>query len=380
VDERIVKGWQTNKYLWMTLLFVAVYILLASRQGKLSVSIPVACGIFALAIVNAAARTWSAWTLGGANDDRRSWFFNLIDIALISAAVHVTGGIESELWLLYMVLFISEALYATYIQTRLVLAILCLCYLAVTLPAQWSAAYALTLASRLFFLVLVAQFARRLAHNREARNRELAALQEQIAASEERARIAREVHDGLGHALVSVILRLELCLRLLKRDPAQAEEMLKEEIPALRAAWNEGRDLAFHLRPWESDPAGFAPGLRRHLSRFAERTGIAVEMQITPENLSLPAEAEMGLTRILQEALTNIARHSRASGVTVNIAAEGRRLRCMIRDNGVGFAPEAQAGGFGLNAMRERAERLGGQFELSSRPQEGTTIEVTLPL
>jgi signal transduction histidine kinase len=380
VDERIVKGWQTNKYLWMTLLFVAVYIPFAALQGRLSVSIPVAYGMFALALANGAARTWSAWTLGGANDDRRSWIFNLVDIALISAAVSVTGGIESELWLLYMVLFISEALYATAMQTRLMLAILCCSYLAVTLPAQWSAAYALTYASRLFFLILVAHFARRLAHNREERNRELAALQEQIAASEERARIAREVHDGLGHALVSIILRLELSLRLLKKDPAQAEEILKEEIPALRAAWNEGRDLAFRLRPWESDPAGLASGLRRHLSRFAERTGIAVEMQLSPENLSLPAEMEMGLTRILQEALTNIAKHARADAVTVKITREGRRLHCLIRDNGVGFAPESENKGVGLSAMRERAERLGGQFRLFSRPEEGTAIEVTLPL
>jgi signal transduction histidine kinase len=380
VDERIIKGWQTNKYLWMTLLFVAVYVPFASRQGKLSVSIPLAYGLFALALINGAIRTWSAWTLGGANDDRRSWVFNLIDMALISVGVYITGGIESDLWLLYMVLFISEALYATHMQTRLVLAILCLCYLTVTLPAQWSASYALTLASRLFFLILVARFARRLAYNREERNRELAALREQIAASEERARIAREVHDGLGHALVSIILRLELSLRLLKKDPSQTEEILKEEIPALRAAWNEGRDLAFHLRPWESDPAGFVPGLRRHLSRFAERTGIAVEMQFSQEKISLPAEMEMGLTRILQEALTNIAKHARATGVSVHITMEGRRLRCVVRDNGVGFAVEAEDKGFGLNAMRERAERLGGQFQLSSRSEGGTTIEVTLPL
>jgi signal transduction histidine kinase len=359
--------WQVNKYLWITLVFLAIYIPFANAQGKFAVPLPQVYGILALAVVNGGLRTYCGWRRGGYNDER-GWVFTIVDVALISLAVRVSGGLQSDLWLLYFVILISETLFAPPPQTRLLSVLIAVGYLCGTWPEQVTPLYLLSLGVRVFFLYLVGSFGRRLSEDRERRNQEMGLLREQVAASEERARIAREVHDGLGHALVASILRLELCLRLIRRDPAQAEELLREEVPALRAAWNEGRDLA-----------GFAQGLRRHVSRFAERTGIVVNMELDDEIERLRPEIEMALMRIVQEALTNIAKHAQASEVAIQLRREKGRLHCEIRDNGVGFAPEEKSVHFGLDAMRDRAQQLGGEFHLTSKPGAGTTIEIHVP-
>lgn len=370
--------WQVNKYLWITLVFLAIYIPFASAQGKFTVPLPQVYGLLALAVVNGGLRTYCGWRRGGYNDER-GWVFTIVDVVLISLAVRVSGGLQSDLWLLYFVVLISETLFAPPRQTRLLSVLIAVGYLWGTWPKQVTPLYLLSLGVRVFFLYLVGSFGRRLSEDRERRNQEMGLLREQVAASEERARIAREVHDGLGHALVASILRLELCLRLIRRDPAQAEALLREEVPALRAAWNEGRDLAFHLRPWEPDPAGFAQGLRRHVSRFAERTGIVVNMELDEAIGRLRPETEMALMRIAQEALTNIAKHAQASEVAIRLRRERGRIRCTICDNGIGFEPEEKSVHFGLDAMRDRAQQLGGDFHLTSKSGAGTVIEVTVP-
>jgi signal transduction histidine kinase len=371
--------WEVNKYLWICLIFAAWFIQAARARNWITVPLPYAYGVYALAIANGAARSYRGFKYGG-NEGLYGWVFTLVDLILISIAVRITNGIYSELWLAYYVLLVSEALYSTRVQTSALNACIVACYVAATWFMHDAPNYWITVGIRMFFVVVVGSFGLRLSTDRERRQRELARLNEQVAASDERARIAREVHDGLGHALVASILRLELCRRLMKRDPAQAEAILEEEVPALRAAWNEGRNLAFHLRPWEKDLAGFANGLRRNVSRFAERTGIAVTLDMDDSRpWDLSADVELAVTRILQEALTNIARHAEASQVTVEVREAEGRVRCRVVDDGVGFEPEEKAGSFGMNAMRERAEKLGGALEVSSHPGAGTCVEATIP-
>jgi two-component system sensor histidine kinase DegS len=251
------------------------------------------------------------------------------------------------------------------------------------LGAAWSShtepGYWASISTRTFFLLVLGTLARRISGNREHRARELMRLQEQVAASEERARIAREIHDGLGHALVASILRLELCSWLIRKEPEEAERILQSEVPALRAAWNEGRDMAFHLRPWEREGRGFIETLRRHIGRFAERTGIAVDLDADDESWELPPDIEMTATRIIQEALTNIAKHARAKQASVCVDYEFGKLHCVIKDDGVGFEADAASGSFGLYAMQDRAERCGGTLRVQSRPGEGTTIDLVIP-
>jgi signal transduction histidine kinase len=204
-----------------------------------------------------------------------------------------------------------------------------------------------------------------------------------MATGEERARIAREVHDGLGHALVSIILRLELCSKLLRTAPDEAEEILKEEIPALRSAWNEGRDLAFHLRPWEMEvttAGGLTETLRNQIARFADRTGLSIQFETDELCSRLRPACAYGLTRIVQEALTNAVKHASASNIVVRLNCPARdKVVCTIADDGTGLPADTEPSGFGLQAMHDRAQALGGQFEITSSIGAGTRITVTLP-
>ncbi len=383
--------WHVNKYMWMCLGFVLVYLLVASAQRIFTAPPMVVWIVFGLALADGLSRTYIAYRRGGNLPTWLAWGYTYLDLGLIAAAIYITGGLQSDLWLLFFVVLIFETLYATPITKRVMNVSVAVAYLLATLPPQLHApsptlpfaVYLRIFGTRLFFLILISSLGRRLSANTAARNRELTLLREQMAAAEERARIAREVHDGLGHALVSSILRLELCSRLLSKAPEEAETILKEEIPALRAAWNEGRDLAFHLRPWEMDAAGtegLADVLRRHVGRFAERTGLSVHLDIADEDWKLRPDVAFGLTRIVQEALTNAAKHAQPAVMEVRLTrAEEGRVLCFIHDDGKGFDMAAGQVGVGLLAMRERAEALGGTLEVTSTPGAGTTVLANLP-
>jgi len=375
----ISEQWQINKYLWICLFFLGVFIPLAHARGWMRVPLTTAYGILAVAALNAAVRTYFGWK-GGGSTGKLGWLFTTIDVGLISVGVSLTGRLRSELWCVYFVLFVAESLYAAPGQTNLLIGLIVCGYFAATWTERYDPDYVYVVATRLFFLLIVGAFARRLSGNREIRNREVLRLSEHVAASEERARIAREIHDSLGHALVASILRLELCRRLIRPKPDEAEQILTDEVPALRAAWNEGRNLAFHLRPWESDKDGLAACLRKHVSRFAERTGLVVDLNIEVGDWRLPNEAELAVTRIFQEALTNVTRHAEANRVSATLRMESGALHGTIADDGIGFDADQKSGTFGLGAMRERAEKLGGTFRVFSRADEGTTIEFSIPI
>ncbi len=322
--------------------------------------------------------------------NREGLFTAALDVLLVSLSVHVTGGLNSDLWLVYFVVMIFELMFATAQQKRLIVGGIFGAYLCATLPTQLAAippvmpfgAYLRILASRLFFLVLVGSLSRRISRNALDHDRELSVLREQMATSEERARIAREVHDGLGHSLVSVILRLELCRRLFHSGPEEADTLLREEIVSLRGAWNESRDLAFHLLPWEKQTTSetLPDTLRRHLSRFAERTGVSAELRVEEPLRPLAADAVFGLIRIVQEALTNAAKHAQATHIAVTLISSptSPSLHCTITDNGIGFDTTAHPAGMGLETMRQRARALGGSLKVVSSPGQGVRIEVQL--
>ncbi len=410
----MLQQWQLNKYTWMSLGYALVYLPVAYRQHLFAVPLWAALVLFALGVASGCGRTYTAHHRGGKIYGFWSTFFNGAEIVLITAAVAITGGIQSDLWMLYFVVMIFESLYATRRNKLFLDFYITLAYLAATLPRQYYTAYSdptqvylRLLLSRLFFLIMVSALARRISANAEARNRELLLLREQIAGSEERARIAREVHDSLGHSLVSSILRLELCLRLIHKSPEEAETLLKEEIPALRAAWNEGRDLAFHLHPWDITGQEPLPDvLRRHIGRFAERTGLAIDFKVEDKiegkdrsksegksGWKISPSVAFELTRIVQEALTNAAKHAEAKQIVVSLRSQassstGKRaikmpsteIECCIEDDGVGFSAGTHQSGVGLANISERAAALGGSCRIESTLGAGTCLTIVLPL
>lgn len=380
--------WEVNKYLWMTLGFLFLYLVVAQLQGELRVPFWSAGLLFALAVLDGASRSYLAYRRGGFLPDALAWCYTLCDMLLISFAIRFTGGLNSDLWLVYFVVMIFESLYSTRLQKLLIDVAVLLAYLLATLPQEFlqhpapapPVAFLRILIARYFFLVLVGSLGRRISLNGRKQDQELALLRAQMATTEERGRIAREIHDGLGHALVSSILRLELCARLIPRKPEEATELLKEEIPALRAAWNESRDLAFQLQPWEYEGADLPTVLRRHIARFAERTGLPVDLKVQEESWNIRPEMAFALTRIVQEALTNTAKHAHATHVEISLeTTPDNRCRCTIQDDGEGFDPDATFGGVGLQGMRERVSKLGGDFQVVSEQGKGVRIVIIAP-
>ncbi|QHD09397.1 sensor histidine kinase [Pseudomonas sp. R76] len=213
----------------------------------------------------------------------------------------------------------------------------------------------------------------------EAQLRELSAHLETVR-EEEKARIAREVHDELGQMLTVLKLETSMCeLAYAQLDPGLNERLhsMKRLIAQL---FQLVRDVATALRPPILD-AGIGSAIEWQARRFEARTQIPCLVQV-PDNLPALSDAKaIGLFRILQEALTNVMRHAQAHTVELTLSVEGTELRLTISDDGVGFI-EAQGRpvSFGVVGMRERVLMMGGRLSLHSELGEGTTLSVTVPL
>ncbi|WP_347242049.1 histidine kinase [Thermus sp.] len=204
---------------------------------------------------------------------------------------------------------------------------------------------------------------------------------EELAINEERTRIAREIHDGLAQSLAFMALKLDLAERLLAKDQEAALKALREVKDALRAQIREVRRSIFALRPIDLERYGFLESVRRYAQAFAEQAGFRVLLSL-PERVGLSQASELVLFRVLQEALTNAAKHGKPTRVEVVLEPLGERgARLTVRDNGKGFqSPEAAGlGGFGLTQMRERVEARGGRFLVRSEPGKGTEVVAEVP-
>jgi signal transduction histidine kinase len=205
---------------------------------------------------------------------------------------------------------------------------------------------------------------------------------EELALTEERNRIAREIHDGIAQALAFMALKLDLSERLLQTDLRRATEELQQVKETLRGQIREVRRSIFALRPIDLERYGFLESVRRYASAFAEQAGFRLRLSL-PENLELSQASELVFFRVLQEALTNAAKHGRPGLVQVKLTSQGERGGVLeISDNGRGFRAGATAdgmGGFGLTQMRERVEARGGRFAVESVEDKGTRVRAELP-
>lgn len=209
--------------------------------------------------------------------------------------------------------------------------------------------------------------------------RDLSAHLESVR-EEEKARIAREVHDELGQMLTVLKLEVSMCeLAYAGLDPGLGErlETMKRLIAQL---FQLVRDVASALRPPILD-AGIASAVEWQARRFEARTQIPCLVQVPDHPPALSDAKATGLFRILQEALTNVIRHAQAHTVQITLTCRGERLSMTVTDDGVGFDPHCpRPTSFGLVGMRERVLMLGGELTLDSEPGEGTSLSVTLPL
>jgi len=201
----------------------------------------------------------------------------------------------------------------------------------------------------------------------------------------ERRRVARDLHDSVNQILSAVKFRLQSVEeKLAPREDAAWRDVLKAQAH-LEKAMQEVRRISHNLRPSELDDLGLVSAVRSLVDEFADRTAVKVDLAFERLPEKLPAEVELNLYRILQEALGNIERHACAGEVGVRLAKEGSILRASIGDNGLGFDPqrpraEGERLGMGLVDMHERAEFVGGRCAVASSPGKGTEIVIEIPL
>jgi signal transduction histidine kinase len=204
---------------------------------------------------------------------------------------------------------------------------------------------------------------------------------EQLVATreEERRRLRRDLHDGLGAQLAGLNVQAGTLRRLIPSDPEAADELVVELRDELRGAISDIRRLVYDLRPPALDDLGLIEALRQLAERYGSKDGPLRVVVEAPENLSdLPAAVEVAVYRIAQEALTNVARHARAGTCVVRLAVNDDVV-LEITDDGVGISAGRSAG-VGLSSMHERAEELGGSCSVESTTEGGTRVLARLPL
>ena len=197
------------------------------------------------------------------------------------------------------------------------------------------------------------------------------------AREEERLRMRRDLHDGLGPTLAALPLRIDTARTLMQADPAAADRVLVELKQQTQSAVQDIRQLVYALRPPALDQLGLVSALR-DLAARAPASGLDIRIEAPDDLPALPAAAEVAIYRIVQEALTNVARHAHARLCVVRLTL-GSGLTVEIRDDGAGL-PASPRAGVGLQSMRERAEELGGECAIESAPAGGTRVRVRLPL
>ncbi len=200
----------------------------------------------------------------------------------------------------------------------------------------------------------------------------------ELAAGEERAHLARELHDSVTQALFSMTLVSRSIELMLDRDPSAVRQQLGQLRDLQREALAEMRALIFELRPGNLEQDGLVRALKTHSGALQGRIGlpIVVESDLVDR---LPLPAEEVLYRIAQEALHNVVKHAAAQQVRVELRARDDGVRLRVIDDGKGFDPDVVPDGhLGLTGMRARADRIGAVLSCTSRPGHGTTIEVTL--
>ena len=212
-----------------------------------------------------------------------------------------------------------------------------------------------------------------------ARLRELAEFLQTVR-EEERARIARELHDEMGQALTA--LRIDLGWLRSKCLPlgTTAVDRVGSALGVVEQSIVSLRRISEDLRPAMLDSLGLAAAVEHHVAQFSERTGIPCRLSMNREEFELDDRLATTVFRIVQETLTNVARHAGASEVSVQIFETEDGIRLSMRDNGRGFSGANAKKTFGLLGMRERIAMLGGRLEIDSRPGQGTRIEGWLPL
>jgi signal transduction histidine kinase len=201
----------------------------------------------------------------------------------------------------------------------------------------------------------------------------------QLATSQERNRLARELHDTLAHTLSSLAVQLEAMDSLIDREPQSLPGMLERALMTTRGGLNEARRAIGALRASPLDDLGLILSLREMAEGAAERSNLTLDLDL-PERFDTHPDIEQGLYRIAEQAIANVTQHASASHLELRLTRDDGQVTLSITDDGRGFNPAEvkEAGHFGLRGMQERAEIIGGVLEIISQIGKGTIVSITM--
>lgn len=205
------------------------------------------------------------------------------------------------------------------------------------------------------------------------------------AQEEERKRVAREIHDGPAQSMANVVLRVEICEKLLEKRPDEVRNELAGLKDIVRKSLQDVRKIIFDLRPMVLDDLGLIPALKRYISEVQEKNSLLVDFRVFGSQERMSGILEIAIFRVIQEALNNVIKHSGARMVDISLEQVPGQVNLRIKDDGCGFnADEALSGSnkdnYGLIGIRERIQLLEGSFKLITAPGKGTDLKVKIPL
>lgn len=216
--------------------------------------------------------------------------------------------------------------------------------------------------------------------------RQLLGLRVIKAQEEERQRVAREIHDGPAQSMSNVVLKAEICERLLDVDLDKARQELRNLKGIVRESLQDVRKIIYDLRPMSLDDIGLVPTLERFVLNFQDENGIMTSFKTKGQYIDIKPVISLTVFRIIQEAVNNTKKHAQAKNLLINLEFTDKNLRLCVYDDGVGFDVENTKpksndinSGFGLVSIRERVELLGGTFEISSKNGNGTRLTIVIP-
>ena len=207
-----------------------------------------------------------------------------------------------------------------------------------------------------------------------------AALEREAAVGEERALLARELHDSIAQSLAFLKIQAQLLRNAVNRQQTDKVQSTLDELDAgLKESINDVRELLVHFRT-RTNTGDIDSALQETLQKFQHQTGLPTRLHVDGEGLPLPADVQVQVLHVVQEALSNVRKHAGASHVSLDVH-KGEQWRFVVRDNGTGFDTAQQHGEthVGTKIMRERAERIGASVQIESQTGQGTTVTLTLP-
>jgi signal transduction histidine kinase len=323
----------------------------------------------------------------------------LVDVAMVLAVLYFSGGWRTPYYHYAVSSLLVPAFLLDWRRAAVLLMGFFAAYLAVISTAgagtdgPWLHEDLSSLAGILITPLLVvvvvqylSQLTRRLSEQRQRAERALAEnvrLQrerEELAAQEERSRIAREIHDGIAQSIYMLTLNLEKAAELTRGD-RKLGERLGKLVNLAKETLLEVRHYIFDLKPLLSGDIGLTTTIQGQVREFSTVSGLPVRLEVEGEEPKVPLAAGSSMYRIAQEALANAYRHAGASAIDVRLGFRPDSVSLEVRDNGRGFSIDSEsASGRGLRNIRQRAAELGGQAEISSAPGQGTTVRVTVPI